>query len=287
MAESAPLQERLRTVGFWFHSIDLGDGVVTPGLKSRAQLALELSHLHLPDLHGKSVLDIGAFDGFFSFEAERRGASRVVALDHYVWSLDLPGVMKYWQECKDQGRVPRPYHETEHWRPGELPGKRGFDAARRALSSGVEPMVADFMTADLTALGRFDVVLFLGVLYHMTDPLGALRRVAELTKERAVIETEAIVVPSAEETALCQFLESNELNADVSNWWAPNRRALVGLCRAAGFREVETKVGPPAEVVGDVEARRKGKLGKLFTRAIAPSAREAVTRYRAVVHALK
>src|SRR5947208_97682 len=67
----------------WFHSIDLGDGVVTPGQKDTLS---EVGHLKLPDLTGRTVLDIGAYDGFYSFEAERRGAKRVVAADHFVWN---------------------------------------------------------------------------------------------------------------------------------------------------------------------------------------------------------
>ena len=85
----AELEEMAESVGFWWHSIDLGQGVVTKGFKTPETLQYELESLRLPDLRDKTVLDIGAWDGFFSFEAERRGAKRVVALDHYVWSLDL------------------------------------------------------------------------------------------------------------------------------------------------------------------------------------------------------
>jgi len=101
------------------------------------------------------------------------------------------------------------------------------------------------MTMDLRPLGAFDVVLYLGVLYHMEDPLRAMRRVASVTRELAVIETHAACLPGYEHEAVWQFFESNELNNDVSNWWAPNRRALEGLCRAAGFRRVDVLVGPP------------------------------------------
>src|SRR3954447_6409755 len=66
----------------WFHSIELEPGFVTPG---RADTSAQLQRLHLPDLRGKTVLDVGAWDGFFSFEAERRGAARVVAVDTFSW----------------------------------------------------------------------------------------------------------------------------------------------------------------------------------------------------------
>ena len=85
---------------FWWHSIDLGDRV-TPGHKSPDLLEREWSNLRLPDLAGRSVLDIGCWDGWFSFRAERERAARVVALDHYVWSLDLPRQQAYWRDCRD------------------------------------------------------------------------------------------------------------------------------------------------------------------------------------------
>lgn len=302
------LEAMVKSVPFWFHSIDLGQGVITPGdhqtgAKSAAHLAEELAKLRLPDLRGKSVLDIGAWDGFYSFEAERRGARRVVALDHYVWSCDLPEHIKHWSECMARNAIPEPFHTMPYWRPAELPGKRGFDTAHKALDSKVEAVVADFMDADLGALGAFDVVFYLGVLYHMEDPLRALKRVAAVTREVAVIETEAVLLPAYEHMAVCEFFESNELFGDVSNWWSPNLKALGGLCRAAGFKRVEVVAGPgavPAPIPDGFAKRVKdsasyvfsGSLLKKFGLApaagavIGPAARH-VGRYRAVVHAWK
>ena len=260
------LAKAAENVGFWWHSIDLGNGVVTPGRKTADQLAAEWDSLELPDLRGKTVLDIGAWDGYFSFEAERRGAARVVALDHYMWSMDIPRQQQYWEECWTTGKVPEPYHTLpELWRPDALPGKAGFDTAHRARESRVEAVVGDIMTVDLDRLGTFDVVLFLGVLYHVRHPLLALERLARLTNDLLVIETEAVAVPGFEHHAFCEFFESNELNGDVSNWWAPNRRAVVGMCRAAGFDTVESRE--------DTVSR--------------PASRDALHRYRLVVRARK
>jgi tRNA (mo5U34)-methyltransferase len=257
MAESVP---------FWWHSIDLGHEVVTSGWKKPEDLAAEWAALDLPDLTGRTVLDIGAWDGWFSFEAERRGAARVVALDHYVWSLDLAAQQRYWEECRATGTVPQAYHAVPGlWQPDALPGKRGFDTAHRARESRVESMVADFMTADLERLGSFDVVLFLGVLYHLRHPLLALERLAQVTGQVALIETEAVAVPGFEHHAFCEFFETNELGSDVSNWWAPNLRALLGMCRAAGFARVECR--------DDGRSR--------------PRSRDALHRYRVVVRAWK
>jgi hypothetical protein len=71
---------------YWFHSIELANGVVTPGIKSLDALRAEADAIFGPlDLRGKSVLDIGAWNGYFSFEAKRRQAARVLATDHYCW----------------------------------------------------------------------------------------------------------------------------------------------------------------------------------------------------------
>jgi len=268
------IRRRVDAVPFWFHSIDVGQGVTTPGKKTVEALRDELQSLRLPDMKGKTVLDIGAFDGFYSFEAERHGASAVTALDHYVWSMDLEAHDRHWQESRERGEVPRAYHEMPYWKPSELPGKRGFDTAHELRGSRVRPIVADFMEGDRGAFGTFDVVLYLGVLYHMENPLEALKRVAAVTREVAVIETQAMAVPGLGDRALCQFFESNELNYDVSNWWAPNGRALEGMCRAAGFDRVETVVGHRSSI--GHRLRRVGRLG-----------RPTIHHYRAVVHAWK
>jgi tRNA (mo5U34)-methyltransferase len=142
--------------------------------------------------------------------------------------------------------VPSPTELPGLWQPEELPGKRGFDVAREALGSEVEPLVADFTRIDPAQLSRFDVVLFLGVLYPLRDPLEALRTVAELTAEVAVIETEAIEAPGLARP-VCEFFPGDELEADPSNWWAPNLAALEGMCLAAGFTRVEVFEMPAPE----------------------------------------
>ncbi len=225
----------------WHHSIDLGHGVVTPGL-SESQL---LPDSALPEFEGRSVLDIGAWDGLYSFLAERRGASRVVALDHYVWGVNLTARNAYWQECEAKGTLPDPDRDlTEFW-DNSLPGRRGFEIAREALGSHVEPVLADIMTVDAADIGTFDVVLFLGVLYHLPEPFSALRQVRRLTKDVAVIETAAVDLGHQGPPPLLAFYAGNELDSDHTNWFAPSEAALHQMCRAAGFTRTETRLGPP------------------------------------------
>ena len=229
----------------WFHSIDLGQGEITGGVKSVEELEAEAIALNLPDsLSGQSVLDIGAWDGYFSFEMERRGAS-VTALDHYAWSVDHIRYQHYHTAALAAGEPLVPPEEAPGvWDPVNLPGRAGFDRARAALGSKVQPVLADFMTMDLSTLGRFDVVLFLGVLYHLKDPFLALRRLRQLTAGTAVIESATVLIPGWTDERLWMFLEGPELNVDPSNWWAPTPTGLAAMCRAAGFSAVRIIAQP-------------------------------------------
>jgi tRNA (mo5U34)-methyltransferase len=228
------LQEQVDAIGWW-HSIDLGDGLVTPGRKGSLQyMTGELAALSLPSLADRTVLDIGAWDGFYSFHAERAGAARVTALDHFVWD--------------------RPEHNAG----------RGFDLAHRVLDSSVQKVHEDWQVIDPATLGTYDIVLFLGVLYHLEAPLTGLRRLIEFVAPggTAVIESEAMELRGIGARPLAEFFPGAERNDDETNWWAPNIAALTALCRAAGFSSVRVVKGPGRRV------RR-------------------ITRYRAIVHATR
>lgn len=220
----------------WFHTMTLDAGLVTNG--DSPERPVMTAPGTLPDLKGKSVLDIGAWDGKYSFQAEAAGASRVVALDHYVWRLDPAARQAYYEQCRAEGVVPDPDMIDRGFLVDDVcPGKKGFDLAHAYLDSRVEAVVDDFMLMDLGALGPFDVVFYFGVLYHMVNPIEALKRVRRVTREVAVIETSGIEVPGYESSSLVDFYAANELNDDYGNWFAPSSSALVGMCRSAGFRD--------------------------------------------------
>jgi tRNA (mo5U34)-methyltransferase len=188
----------------WFHRIDLGDGVVTPGDDDTPE---KLKTLHLPeDLRGTTVLDIGAWDGFFSFEAERRGAARVLATDDFCWGGDGWGT------------------------------KAGFDLARRALGSKVESAEMGVLELSPETAGVFDLVLFLGVLYHMRHPLLALERVASVTGRQLILETG--VDMTWFKKPLISFYPGAEAVGDPTNWCGPNPAAVVAMLKVVGFRRV-------------------------------------------------
>jgi len=122
-------------------------------------------------------------------------------------------------------------------------------------------VVGDFMTYDLASLGTFDVTLFLGVLYHLTDPLTALRRLRSVTREIAVVETAAMAI-EGQDRPLLEFAPGAEIKNDPTNWVIPNEQGAIELVRAAGFEEVTP-------------------VARLFPEARSPG----VTDFRLVLHA--
>ena len=200
----------------WYHSIEIEPGIVTPGSLSSQTLQRMLEYLQFPaSLAGLSVLDIGAWDGFYSFEAERRGAKRVVAYD----------------------LSPADYF--------------GFATAKELLQSNVEYRQGSAYDLRAEIVGTFDVVLFLGVLYHLRYPLLALDRIRDVCMGYLLLEThfldnnllmnDGTSVPLVgidsrlAAIPLYRFYRSNELNKDFSNWFSPNRQAIEDGLWTAGF----------------------------------------------------
>jgi tRNA (mo5U34)-methyltransferase len=158
----------------------------------------------LPDLTGKRVLDIGCWDGWFSFECERRGAE-VVAID-----------------CWDNPR---------------------FREMHAIYRSKVDYRQMDMYELTPRRLGYFDIVLFMGVLYHLKHPLLALERVCELTTDLAAIDSFILrpeqYAAAADQRPLMAFFETDELGGQSDNWVGPNLPCLLALCRTAGFARVQ------------------------------------------------
>jgi tRNA (mo5U34)-methyltransferase len=190
----------------WFHTIDLGNGIVTRGEDYLSPKRLK--RLRFPEsLRGKTFLDIGAWDGFFSFEAERRGASKVLATDEFIWAG------KGWAS------------------------KAGFELARRVLGSKVEDCLISVYDISPSRVGLFDVVLFSGVLYHLEDPYLGIRNVASVTKELLILEThtdlEWIRRPAM------AFYPGAEVRGDETNWSGPNTAAVKAMLSCCGFTDIK------------------------------------------------
>ena len=283
-------RELAAKVPYGFHSYDFGDGVTVQGHMTLDVLRGEWDRLKLSDLAGKTVLDINTWDGWFALQSERCGAKRVVGLDWYMWSMDQVEHVKYSLQQKAAGIVVKPYHQMPYFRPEELPGKIGFDTTRRISSSHVEEVVGDFATIDLLR-DQFDVVLYLGTLYHMADPLGNLRRLYEVTAPGglAVVETQATAIGGLEGVPLCEsYGPLHSLNADSSNWWSPNAMALRQMLLAVGFETADITVGPPPQAAAAISksAALRALLPIPLRKLIAGgSVRPSIRPYRAYAHA--
>lgn len=236
--------------GRWWHEIEVAPGIITPGDDSNRMKLPILDQLGLPaTLSGQRVLDIGCSDGFFSFEMEKRGAD-VVAIDF----------------------VPETYS--------------GFSTARTILGSGVEYRMDNVYNLNPAAYGSFDVVLFLGVLYHLRKPLAALDAIRSVMKNGAqlfigtMLIDEYVLMPDNSVTSLDQLnpllrsiplwqsFPADSLNGDFTNCFAPNMRALHVALEEAQFRiDAESVVSMGGYVRATaVEDARSAKYQRLDAR---------------------
>lgn len=201
------LRQQIKAEEYWFHRIELPGGIVTPGWSDPR--VDKLPHFDLPeDMRGMRVLDIGHAEGFFSFEAERRGAAEVVAIDNYA------------------------------------PMIRKFYLCRSALGARALPCRMSVYDLDPRTLGTFDLVLFFGVLYHLRHPLLALERIRRVCTGTLLLQTATGAAASGQ--AAADFhpfgLESGPPHArlrDPTCFWFPNPAACEAMLAHVGFAGIE------------------------------------------------
>jgi tRNA (mo5U34)-methyltransferase len=202
------------SVPLWFHTFALAPGVYTAGIARDHQYRL---HLLTPDrFAGRSVLDIGAFDGFYSFMAEQHGAKRVVAVDNeqYVdWVRARFGV--------------------------ELQGSAGFQAIAQLTGSRV-----DYHRMDALDVGdldeRFDVALCFGILHRVTDPVALLQALADTLEPGGEIVLETYGSRLDQDTPAIEVREPGDVYArDDFVYWGFPAESLRRLGRIVGLADVE------------------------------------------------
>lgn len=216
------LADQIAAVPYWYHKIPLPDGTVTPGW---APLDAEMYGIP-KDLTGKRVLDVGAWDGYWSFEALRRGAKQVVAIDDFS---DYLGFL-------DQRQ--RPAWET-------------FDLCRGAWGYSEQVCERREMSVyDVSEeiLGRFDVIFFFGTLYHLRHPLLAIDKLAAICNQQIYVESAILDDFSPYQGGLghgygnqmvMEFYPTNEYGNNHTNYWTPTLQCLGYMLTSAGFNSVK------------------------------------------------
>lgn len=216
--DRSTIEKLIREHGRWWHEIEVAPGIVTPGDDSNRMKLPILDDLGLArTMNGIRALDIGCSDGYFSFELERRGAD-VLAIDF----------------------VPENY--------------TGFATARKILGSRAEYRMENVYNLSLEKYGQFDIVLFMGVLYHLRKPLAALDAIRSVMKEGGQLFVGTMLIdeyvllpdgrittleamnPALKSVPLWQSYPRDTLNGDYTNCFAPNRRGLEVALEEAQFR---------------------------------------------------
>ena len=205
----------------------------------RRRFRRRLQFLQIPqDLTGQTVLDIGAWDGFFSFECERRGAKRVLAIDTYSW---------------------------DHY------GKDGFVLAHEMLKSRVEHQRCAAEDIDAATLGTFDLVLFLGVFYHLRSPIQVLDRIRAVTTGTLICETHALVPAFHEKYPLVSFFPGDGHEAGLKYEFSsePTIEAMRQMLRSSGFTNVDIKHTPSMRWLKKIKAAitTRPESGRLIVHA--------------------
>jgi tRNA (mo5U34)-methyltransferase len=235
---------------YWYHTVDLGDGLITPGMYDYRET---ISSFQFPeDMRGMTVLDVGSATGFFAFEFERRGA-RVISVElPSLRDLDrFPGQdvdsslrkieRMIFPDTVDQDKFVRHGHSERdlYWYLLEGP----FRFCRERLGSRIERCYSTVYDLTLERTGvreGFDLVFFGDVLIHTLYPLKALAALAGLCKGTLVF---AGVLPDGpQEPPAMVYIGGSDAADDEVAWWHPNLSCLTRMLSKLGFAQVE-KVG--------------------------------------------
>lgn len=204
-------QKMVDSCPYWYHAISVGHGIVTPGKHSSDK---KLETLFLPkDLSGWTVLDIGANDGYFCFVCEERGAKEVMATDFPHWT----------------GRI-------EYYNMGP-PRKNHFETARELRGSQVQDKSISIYDISELTLPQYDLVLCLGVLYHLVHFTLGLERAVSQARKLIIVETACLSETIGDETPSAVFTPEGYAD-DPTNWWYPNIACVKAMMLTFGCEEV-------------------------------------------------
>lgn len=223
----------------WIHCVDLGDGVETPGVWKGVHMKRFFDFANV-DFAGRKVLDIGCFDGLFTFEAERRGAAQ-------VWGVD------------DLSK-----------RPG---GSETFLFAKEVLGSAAvyEPHLSVY-NLDRLGQSEFDTVMFLGVIYHLYHPLLGLSKIRTVQDEGGELLVESVIIHNDSTSSLRFFYHDHHVG-DRSNWFVPTGQCLLEMIESCYYEVTHSQTydawSPPRwkQAIKSVMGRKEPLFARMCVRA--------------------
>ena len=229
------LAEKIKAIPRWYHKIALPDGTVTPGFAP-----IYAKRYCIPDdLTGKRVLDIGAWDGYWTWEALRRGAAEVVAIDDFSDHAGPLEIKRNKWETFDLCR--EAFGFTEKLGGGLYAGwaNEAGQAVRRNEMS----------VYDIEQLGKFDVVFFFGTIYHLKNPLLALEKISAVCEGAIYVETASLDDCSPYQggvghgfnrnEVVMEFYSGKQYGENEENWWVPTLECLGAMLKSVGFVDIE------------------------------------------------
>jgi tRNA (mo5U34)-methyltransferase len=216
--EAAEIARKVAAIT-WYHTLELRPGVVTPGFYDHRPI---LPLYRLPDrLDGTRVLDIATFDGFWSYEFERRGAAEVLALDiRTARELDLPWHLR---DSMGEAELDRAFGD-------------GFRLAHSVLGSKVKHVHCNVYDLSPEKLGEFDLVHCGDLLLHLRDPSRALYNMRRVTRGEAIISD--CIYPDMDRHDGAPIMQYDGGRSE-NIWWRFGASALRAMIADAGFGSVE------------------------------------------------
>ena len=230
---------------YWYHTVELPGGLITPGLYD---IRAALDEFCFPsDMRGMNVLDVGSATGFFAFEFARRGAHVVsvelpslYALDRFPGqsiqqTLDKIGEMIVPRSMSAMRGYVRKYTAEElyvHLLEGP------FEFCRKLLNAPVERCLSTVYDLSEAKLGAtFDLVFMGDILLHTLNPLAALAAVAPLCSGALVLSQ--VIPGNAGDEPVIKYVGGDTPGSDEVSWWLPNMACVVQLLKKLGFRSVK------------------------------------------------
>lgn len=226
--EKEELQAAVDAIPYWYHRIELLHGITTPGWAP-----INPAMYGIPDrMDGETVLDVGAWDGYWTFEALKRGTKHVTVVEDFSDTL---------------GKV-HDISRSDRWRTFDLCAK-ALGYVRTAKYNCIYKWDGSIEDDEVYADWELDRIFCFGLLYHLRNPLKALQNCFDATKSGGFIHVETAILdatcspftgkPHDPNGCYAEFYPADEYGSNNSNWWVPTLKCAAAWLQAVGYVDIE------------------------------------------------